>query len=118
MLTRVKNLVVRDVTLQNSPKFHLVPTECDGVLITGVTILAPEGAANTDAIDPSMCRNVTITKCLIDVGDDNVAIKSGEKVDGTRVCLREHHDHRLHVQARPRRVDRQRNDGRRQECAS
>ncbi len=82
VLTRVKNLVVRDVTLQNSPKFHLVPTECDGVLITGVTILAPEGAANTDAIDPSVCRNVTITKCLIDVGDDNVAIKSGEKVEG------------------------------------
>ena len=82
VLTRVRNLVVRDVTIQNSPKFHLVPTECDGVLITNVTILAPEGAANTDAIDPSVCRNVTITKCLIDVGDDNVAVKSGKRLDG------------------------------------
>jgi polygalacturonase len=61
VLTRVKNLVVRDVTIQNSPKFHLVPTECDDVLITNVTILAPEGAANTDAIDPSVSRRVTIT---------------------------------------------------------
>jgi len=47
-----------------------------------VTILAPEGAANTDAIDPSACKNVLITKCRIDVGDDNVAIKSGKKVAG------------------------------------
>jgi polygalacturonase len=82
VLTRVKNLVVRDVTIQNSPKFHLVPTECDDVLITNVTFLAPERAANTDAIDPSVSRRVTITKCLIDVGDDNVAVKSGKRLDG------------------------------------
>lgn len=82
VLTRVKNLVVRDVTIQNAPKFHLVPTECDDVLITNVTILAPESAANTDAIDPSVSRRVTITKCLIDVGDDNVAVKSGKRMDG------------------------------------
>lgn len=82
VLTRANNLVVRDVTIQNSPKFHLVPTECDGVLISNVTILAPERAANTDAIDPSVSRRVTITKCLIDVGDDNVAVKSGKRMDG------------------------------------
>jgi polygalacturonase len=82
VLTRVKNVVVRGVTIQNSPKFHFVPTECDDVLITDVTFLSPERAPNTDAIDPSRCRNVTITKCLIDVGDDNVAVKSGHKVKG------------------------------------
>jgi len=87
VLTRAKNLVVRDVTIQNSPKFHLVPTECDDVLITNVTILAPERAANTDAIDPSMCRRVTITKCLIDVGDDNVAVKSGKRMDGREFAV-------------------------------
>jgi polygalacturonase len=82
VLTRANNLVVRDVTIQNAAKFHLVPTECDDVLITNVTILAPERAANTDAIDPSVSRRVTITKCLIDVGDDNVAVKSGKRLDG------------------------------------
>lgn len=82
VLTRVKNLVVRDVTIQNAPKFHLVPTGCDDVLITNVTILAPERAPNTDAIDPSVSRRVTITKCLIDVGDDNIAVKSGKRLDG------------------------------------
>ncbi len=82
VLKRVKNLTVRGVTIQNSPKFHFVPTECDNVLVTDATFLAPERAPNTDAIDPSCCRNVTITRCLIDVGDDNVAVKSGGKVPG------------------------------------
>ena len=82
VLTRVTNLVVRDVTLQNSPKFHFVPTECDGVTVSGVTILAPERSPNTDGIDPSMCRRVTITGCTIDCGDDNIAIKSGKKAKG------------------------------------
>jgi polygalacturonase len=82
VLTRGKNIRMTGITLRNSPKFHYVPTDCEDVLIEGVTILAPEGAANTDAIDPSNCRNVKITKCVIDVGDDNVAIKSGKKVEG------------------------------------
>jgi polygalacturonase len=81
-LTRVKNLVIRDVTLQNSPKFHLVPVECEGVTVSGITILAPEHSPNTDGIDPSMCRRVTISGCTIDCGDDNIAIKSGKKLKG------------------------------------
>ena len=81
-ILRCKNLKIENITLQNSPKFHLVPTECEGVLISHVTIRAPERAANTDAIDPSNCKDVVITRCLIDVGDDNVAIKSGKKVAG------------------------------------
>jgi polygalacturonase len=82
VLTRCKNVRLENLTVQNSPKFHFVPTECEGVVISNVTILAPEHAANTDAIDPSACKNVLITKCRIDVGDDNVAIKAGKKVAG------------------------------------
>jgi polygalacturonase len=82
VLSRCKNLRVSGIRLINSPKFHLVPSECEDVTIDGITILAPERAANTDGIDPSNCRNVKITRCLIDVGDDNVAIKSGKKVEG------------------------------------
>ncbi|HEY4414130.1 MAG TPA: glycoside hydrolase family 28 protein [Verrucomicrobiae bacterium] len=75
-------IVFENITLQNSPKFHLVPTDCSSVVISNVTILAPEHAANTDAIDPSACQDVLITHCLIDVGDDNVAIKAGKKIAG------------------------------------
>jgi polygalacturonase len=80
VLTRCQNVRLENLTVQNSPKFHFVPTECEGVVISNVTILAPERAANTDAIDPSSCKNVLITRCHIDVGDDNIAIKAGKKL--------------------------------------
>lgn len=82
VLTRVKNLTVRGVTIQNAPKFHFVPTECDGVLVEDAKFFAPERAPNTDAIDPSMCVDVVVRRCLIDVGDDNIAVKSGKRADG------------------------------------
>jgi polygalacturonase len=82
VLNDCRNLRMADIRLINSPKFHFVPTDCEDVMIEGVTILAPERAANTDGIDPSRCKNVTITRCTIDTGDDNIAVKSGRKVEG------------------------------------
>ena len=82
VLERCKNVRLENLTLQNSPKFHFVPSDCEDVVVSNVTILAPERAANTDAIDPSACKNVLITRCHIDVGDDNIAIKAGKKVAG------------------------------------
>ena len=77
-IERCKNLRLENLTLQNSPKFHFVPADCDEVVITNVTFLAPERAANTDAMDPSG-HHYLITHCKVDVGDDNVAIKAGKK---------------------------------------
>jgi polygalacturonase len=82
-------VVVRDVTLQNSPSFHLVPTDCENVLIDHVTIKAPGDSPNTDAIDPGSCRNVRILNCLLDVGDDNVAVKAGHAVAGRAFCCQD-----------------------------
>lgn len=79
-------VTVRDVTLRNSPSFHLVPTDCDNVLINHVSILAPGDSPNTDAIDPGPGRNIRIINCLLDVGDDNVAIKAGHAVAGRAFC--------------------------------
>lgn len=80
VFTKCRNITISGVTIQNSPKFHIVPTECENVLIENVKILAPDSAPNTDGIDPSISCNVTIRNCVIDVGDDNVAIKSGRKL--------------------------------------
>jgi polygalacturonase len=82
VLQRGRNVRMENITLQNSPKFNFVPDECEDVVVSNVTILNPEHAANTDGIDPSDCKNVLITRCRIDTGDDNVAIKSGRKEPG------------------------------------
>jgi polygalacturonase len=66
--------LVRDVTLQNSPMFNLVPQRCRDVLIDNVRIQDPFNSPNTDGIDPSGW-NFLITNCHIDVGDDCIALK-------------------------------------------
>lgn len=79
IIERTENLLIEGVTLTNSPKFHLIPKDCQNIVIDGVTFLSPDESPNTDAIDPSTSRNVVIKNCQIDVGDDNVAVKSGRK---------------------------------------
>jgi polygalacturonase len=77
VLSHCVNLHVEGITLQNSPSFHLVPADCEDVTINDVTIRAPADSPNTDAMDPNACRHVTVARCTLDVGDDNIAIKSG-----------------------------------------
>lgn len=87
ILSGCRDVRIEGVTIQNSPTFHLVPSECENVLITNVTFRAPAEAPNTDAIDPSACKNVRIIGCTIGVGDDNIAIKSGRKVAGREAAV-------------------------------
>jgi len=72
-----KHIRVEGVTIQNSPMWQLVPYYSDDVVIRNVKVLAPEHSPNTDAIDPFSSSNVVIDHVYTDVGDDDVAIKSG-----------------------------------------
>lgn len=76
-IANCQNLTVTGLTLTNSPSFHLVPSQCQQVVITKVKIKAPATSPNTDGIDPANCDGVTITGCRIDTGDDCIAIKGG-----------------------------------------
>lgn len=78
VITNCVDLRIEGVTLTNSPTFHLIPRDCENVDIDNVKFISPDESPNTDAIDPSTSRHVRITNCHIDVGDDNVAIKSGK----------------------------------------
>jgi polygalacturonase len=83
-LTNCSRVYVHNITLCNSPMFHLVPQNCQDVTIQGITIKAPANAPNTDGIDPSGW-NFLIADCFIDVGDDNVAIKpAGSRTPGNK----------------------------------
>ncbi len=84
-LVRCRNVRLEGVTLTNSPEWTVNPVFCEYVTIDGVTILNPVPSPNTDGIDPESCRNVHISNCHIDVGDDCIAIKSGKDEVGRRV---------------------------------
>jgi len=71
------HVLVEGVTIQNSPMWQLVPYYSDDVTIRNIRVLAPQHSPNTDAIDPFSSSNVRIEHVFADVGDDDVAIKSG-----------------------------------------
>lgn len=74
---------VADVTLRNSPKFHLVPRDVVDLTIERVKVRAPFDAPNTDAIDIGPGRNFLVRDCDIDTGDDDIVVKRG----GTNILI-------------------------------
>jgi polygalacturonase len=72
-----KHVKIEGVTIQNSPSWQVVPYYTDDTVIRNVRILAPQHSPNTDAIDPFSSSNMIIDHVYADVGDDNIAIKSG-----------------------------------------
>jgi polygalacturonase len=74
---RCNNIAIEGITLTNSPAWTINPVRCENVTVDKVTILNPADSPNTDGINPDSCRNVHISNCHVDVGDDCVAIKAG-----------------------------------------
>ncbi|WP_277209416.1 glycoside hydrolase family 28 protein [Isoptericola croceus] len=81
-----ERVTIRDVTLRNSPSWTVHPLRCDGVTITNVVIVNPPDSPNTDGIDPESSRNVRISDCHIDVGDDCIVIKAGTERDPQKIA--------------------------------
>lgn len=75
--TECERVLVQGVTVQNSPKFHLVPSRCKDVTIVDVKVRCPWNAQNGDGIDIMNSRNVLIAGCTVDVGDDAICLKAG-----------------------------------------
>jgi polygalacturonase len=84
------DFILYRITLRNSPNFHLAFHRGDGLTVWGVKIDTPKIARNTDGIDPSQSKNITITHSFIRDGDDNVAIKAG---DGPTTNITIAHNH-------------------------
>jgi DNA sulfur modification protein DndE len=76
-LIQCNDILFDGPTFENSPRFHILPVQCENLIIRNVKVFAPVSGKNTDAIDPAACRNVVIYNCLIDVGDDGICLKPG-----------------------------------------
>ena len=76
-ITDSKNVLVEHVHLLNSPKFHLVPTRVQNLIIDGVNIRCPHWAQNGDAMDPGNIQVALIVNCNISCGDDGICMKGG-----------------------------------------
>lgn len=79
LLTKCKKILFDGPTFQNSPKFVIVPRTCDNLTIRNCKVLNEWSAQNGDGIDICSCKNVKITNCLLNVGDDGICMKSSGK---------------------------------------
>jgi polygalacturonase len=85
------NFTLYRITLRNSPMFHVSVGQTNGFTAWGVKIFSPKAARNTDGIDPSSSRNVTIAYSFIHTGDDNVAIKAGSNGPSSNISILHNH---------------------------
>jgi hypothetical protein len=78
VLVRCQDILVEDVTIENSTLWAMRLWGSNGVVVRGVTITSDlEKGANSDGIDIDGSSNVRISDCRITTGDDAIVLKSG-----------------------------------------
>jgi hypothetical protein len=81
------NVLVRDVTIQNAPNWTLHLQSVQRATIHGIHILNNLLIPNNDGIDCMECRNVHISDCDIQAGDDDFAIVGSEDIQVSNCSL-------------------------------
>jgi len=70
-------VTVDNVQVLNSPYWHVHPFATDYFTITRSLVSSDHSGPETDGVDPDSARHVLIENCVIDTGDDAIAVKSG-----------------------------------------
>jgi len=78
-----KNILISGVKLINAPMWNINPVLCENVTVENVKVVSH--GPNNDGCNPESSKNVLITGCYFDTGDDCIAIKSGRNEDGRRI---------------------------------
>jgi polygalacturonase len=74
--SKCQNVLLRDVTITDSPLWTVHLDRCNDVVVSGVRIPNPLAVPNNDGIHLTSCSNVRISDCQIFAGDDAIAITS------------------------------------------
>ena len=74
VFSECKNVRVSNVSLLNSPFWTLHFADCTGVAVAGVRLYSGLLVPNADGIDFTDCRNVTVSDCDIQAGDDALVV--------------------------------------------
>ena len=82
------NITVRDITVKNATSWCIFLHGCENAKIFSVKIYNPKTYANTDGINIDACKNVTVTDCHIDTGDDAIPIRCNTAMlkNKDRIC--------------------------------
>jgi polygalacturonase len=75
-----RNLLMRDVTLQNAPNWTVHFNNTQGAVVTGIHIRNNLLIPNNDGFDCFGCKDVHFSDCGIQAGDDDFAILNSTDV--------------------------------------
>jgi DNA sulfur modification protein DndE len=82
-IEKSKNILIDNISLQNSPKFAMNLRKCENVIVRQVKVMNDWWAQNGDGLDISSSKNVLMYRCTVNAGDDGICIKSsGKSKDG------------------------------------
>ncbi|XP_010557796.1 PREDICTED: polygalacturonase QRT2-like [Tarenaya hassleriana] len=77
--TACKNLMVRQIRLQNAQQMHISFQDCENVKAVGLSVASPGNSPNTDGIHVSGTKNILISDSVVRTGDDCISIVSGSE---------------------------------------
>ena len=81
-LIACKNVLLEGVCFENSPAWNLHPMCCENLILRDLNVRNPWYSQNGDGVDIESCKNVVISHCSFDVGDDAICMKSGKDKPG------------------------------------
>lgn len=81
-----KNIRIRDLTICNSAYWTIHLIGCDDVVISGITLLNSLKVRNSDGIDLDHSKNVRISNCYIESGDDCICLKNRREYEEFGTC--------------------------------
>lgn len=64
------NVKIRDLTMKNATDLAVYVAGCENVIISGLDL-----KVHIDGISPDSCKNVVISDCIVDAGDDGIVAK-------------------------------------------
>ena len=64
------NVVIKDLVIRNVTDLAIYVAGCENVVISGLNIVS-----HVDGISPDSCKNVVISDCIVDTGDDSIVPK-------------------------------------------
>lgn len=106
-LCECKNIHISGVSIVNGPYWHLFLHGCTNAVLHGLKISGDRHRWTNDGIDLDCCSCVTVSDCIIDVGDDALTLRgydeplkekrACEKITVTNCVLRSHRDYGIRI---------------------
>jgi polygalacturonase len=85
--THSQNVLIQGINVQNSPSWTIHPLYSNNVTIADVNVYNPDTSDNTDGVDPDSVNGMKIINDTFDVGDDDIAIKSGKDAQARAIGI-------------------------------